>query len=61
VRPSCRFEILKRDVKICVDDKGVKVEKEVEVEVILDIAHNQDAVVALVRKINGLYPNRFIR
>lgn len=34
-----------------IEDKGVKVEKEVEVEGILDIAHNQDAVVALVWKI----------
>jgi folylpolyglutamate synthase/dihydropteroate synthase len=61
VRPSCRFETLKRTVEIDVENKGVKVEKKVEVEVILDIAHNQDAVVALVKKINGLYPNRFIR
>ena len=31
------------------------------VEVILDIAHNEDAMIALMAKFKGLYPNRILR
>jgi hypothetical protein len=35
--------------------------REVEVEVVLDIAHNEDAMIALVSKVKSLYPNRITR
>lgn len=34
---------------------------DVDVEVVLDIAHNEDAMIALVTKLKGLYPNRIVR
>ena len=45
------------------DTKGslVKNIRNVVVEVILDIAHNEDAMIALVAKFKGLYPNRILR
>lgn len=70
-RPSCRFEVLKQIVTLEVpvakdgkkaierDDQSTAVE--VEVEVVLDIAHNEDAMIALVSKVQGLYPNRVTR
>jgi folylpolyglutamate synthase/dihydropteroate synthase len=36
-------------------------EREVEVDVVLDIAHNEDAMIALVSKVQSLYPNRITR
>ena len=36
-------------------------ETEVEVEVVLDIAHNEDAMIALVSKVKSLYPDRITR
>lgn len=38
-----------------------KVDVDVDVEVVLDIAHNEDAMIALVTKFKGLYPNRIVR
>ena len=35
--------------------------KNIQVEVVLDIAHNQDAMIALVSKFRGIYPNRILR
>ena len=35
--------------------------KNIQVEVVLDIAHNQDAMIALVSKFKGIYPNRILR
>ena len=35
--------------------------KKTQVEVVLDIAHNEDAMIALVSKFKGLYPNRILR
>ena len=35
--------------------------KKIQVEVVLDIAHNQDAMIALVSKFKGIYPNRILR
>ena len=47
LRPPCRFEIIPQTVNL----GGVSV----AVDVILDIAHNEDAMVALLRKVDGLY------
>ena len=72
-RPSCRFEVLKQIVAVELpvtkdgkkaigsNDQSTPVEVEVEVEVVLDIAHNEDAMIALVSKVQGLYPNRVTR
>lgn len=69
-RPSCRFEVLKQivAVELPVTEDGKAIERddqstavEVEVEVVLDIAHNEDAMIALVSKVQGLYPNRVTR
>ena len=35
--------------------------KKTQIEVVLDIAHNEDAMIALVSKFKGLYPNRILR
>ena len=47
LRPPCRFEIIPQTVNL----GGVSV----SVDVVLDIAHNEDAMVALLRKVDGLY------
>lgn len=53
IRPPCRFEI--HNQKINLHD-GI-----VEVPVIFDIAHNDDAIIALVKKVKYTYPDRNIR
>ena len=35
--------------------------KKTQIDVVLDIAHNEDAMIALVSKFKGLYPNRILR
>ena len=52
------------DVKVQNDSGRGTVEnkfKNTQVEVVLDIAHNEDAMIALVSKFKGLYPNRILR
>ena len=76
-RPSCRFEIFTQKIKVqsprslVERNDNVKVAStssssgisgvEVEVEVVLDIAHNEDAMIALVSKFKGRYPDRAVR
>ena len=72
IRPPCRFELIKQFINVEIDayskdystdysNENKNKLKNVEVDVILDIAHNADAMLALVRKIKGLYPNRILR
>jgi folylpolyglutamate synthase/dihydropteroate synthase len=72
VRPPCRFEVFRQVVPISQSQsqspnsprisEGQELQNvEVEVEVILDIAHNEDAIVALVKKIKKLYPGSPVR
>lgn len=67
VRPPCRFEIFQERVKRGGEEsKNEKsrenvVASDVTVPVILDIAHNEDAIDALVKKIKVKYPNRPVR
>ena len=52
------------DVKVQSDSERGTVEnklKKTQIEVVLDIAHNEDAMIALVSKFKGLYPNRILR
>ena len=58
IRPPCRFEVFKQKTFVTVSPQ---LEVEVAVDVILDIAHNEDAMIALVRKVRGLYSNSPIR
>ena len=54
----------KIDVKVQNDSGRGIVEnkfKKTQIEVVLDIAHNEDAMIALVSKFKGLYPNRILR
>ena len=53
VRPPCRFEIFNQKINL---HDGI-----VDVPVIFDIAHNDDAIIALVKKIKYKYPNRNVR
>lgn len=55
VRPPCRFEIFKRNISI--DNTGTdhSRSKSVEAEIILDIAHNQDAMIDFVKKVRNVY------
>ena len=54
VRPPCRFEIIQ---KLIIDAKGTPR----NVTVILDIAHNKDAIASLVRKVKKQYPLSNVR
>lgn len=49
VRPPCRFEILQQSVQVA---KG----ENLNVHVVLDIAHNVDAIAAFVQKVKLVYP-----
>ena len=54
----------KIEVKVQSDSERGTVEnklKKTQIEVVLDIAHNEDAMIALVSKFKGLYPNRILR
>jgi folylpolyglutamate synthase/dihydropteroate synthase len=73
VRPTCRYEKFTQQVKLQVKkDKSdvsssssatsdAEVEIEVEVSVILDIAHNEDAMEALVIRFKEEYKDRTVR
>ena len=76
VRPPCRFEVFHQQVVPISQSQSQSQSKylspgsspisegelhNVEVEVILDIAHNEDAIVALVKKIKNLYPDSPVR
>ena len=68
VRPSCRFEVLKQLVTTKLHATGGREggggddqSTDVEVTVVLDIAHNEDAMIALVSKVQSLYHNRVVR
>ena len=52
LRPSCRFQIFKQRVKNA---------REKSVDVILDVAHNVDAIVALREKMRKTYPHAYVR
>lgn len=53
IRPPCRFEIFNQKINLY---DGI-----VDVPVIFDIAHNDDAIIALVKKINYKYSGKSIR
>jgi len=53
IRPPCRFEIFNQKINL---HDGI-----VDVPVIFDIAHNDDAIIALVKKISHKYPDRNVR
>jgi folylpolyglutamate synthase/dihydropteroate synthase len=71
VRPTCRYEKFTQKVKLPVkkDKSDVSnsssatsdAEIEVEVSVILDIAHNEDAMEALVIRFKEEYKDRTVR
>lgn len=59
VRPPCRFEVVERyflpeDGTMMPYPQG---DACVKLDVVLDIAHNEDAIVALVRKMKAKYSN----
>lgn len=64
-RPPCRFEIFKykRKMKSEIDMKSRHnpLPGECEIDVIFDIAHNMDAVAALMKKMITHYPSNEFR
>jgi dihydrofolate synthase/folylpolyglutamate synthase len=50
-RPPCRFEVFPQTLALGGPQSPLRV------DAILDIAHNEDAMVALARKVAGLYPS----
>lgn len=54
-RPSCRFEIYKEFIL----SHALNINK--QVHIVLDIAHNEDALIALENKVKLYYPNKPIR
>ncbi len=54
-RPPCRFEH-----RVCQVDIGGS-RGNVEVDVVLDIAHNEDSLKAMVKKVKKFYPGRNIQ
>lgn len=51
MRPPCRFEVFPQTAVLGGTTGSVRV------DAVLDIAHNEDAMVALARKVSGLYPS----
>lgn len=62
-RPPCRFEVYKEVLDVPIDDEadGVVASVKRSVHIVLDIAHNEDAMKALVKKIKMFYPNKPLR
>lgn len=62
-RPPCRFEVYKEVLDVSIDDEadGVVASVKRSVHIVLDIAHNEDAMKALVKKIKMFYPNKPLR
>lgn len=56
IRPPCRFEVFKHSTAV-----NAHLQQFVDVDVVLDIAHNEDAMIALVRKVKGIYKGSPIR
>lgn len=61
-RPPCRFEVYKEVLDVPIDgaDGAAAIVKR-SVHVVLDIAHNEDAMKALVKKVKMFYPDKPLR
>lgn len=59
-QPPCRFQVVKyTKTNLSAHNHGGSSSS--EIDVIFDIAHNKDAVAALMRKMKTLYPNTDFR
>jgi hypothetical protein len=61
-RPPCRFEVYKEVLDVPIDGaNGATASVKRSVHVVLDIAHNEDAMKALVKKVKMFYPDKPLR